>query len=164
MPPEVDSMIVAVLGCGRSCEQHILDIAEELGSLIAKNGHTLVCGGLGGIMETSAKGAKKAGGLTIGILPGLETREANPYITVPVATGMGIARNAIIASTADVCIAIGGRHGTLSEIALSLNLGTPVVSLCSWDITKAKAGEHPLFTKAENAKEALLLAENLFRQ
>ena len=156
-----DIMIIAVLGCGSSCEQIILDMAEELGSLIAKGGHTLVCGGLGGVMEKAAEGAKRGGGVTVGVLPGQETKEANPHITVPVATGMGIARNAIIARTADVCIAVGGGYGTLSEISLSLNLGTPVVSLHSWDITKAKPGEHPLFVKTKSPEEALSRAEGL---
>jgi len=157
-------MIIGVLGCGSDCEEDNLARAEELGFLIAKSGHTLVCGGLGGVMERAAKGARRGGGVTVGILPGSDTREANPYITVPVATGMGIGRNILIVRTADVCVALDGRYGTLSEISFSLNLGTPVVSLRSWDITRAKPGEHPLFQKARTPEQALALAEELLRE
>jgi uncharacterized protein (TIGR00725 family) len=115
-------------------------------------------------MERAARGARRKGGITIGILPGEDTRDANPHITVPVATGMGIARNTIIVRTADACVAVGGHYGTLSEIALALNLGRVVVSLDSWDIGKAKPGKHPLFRIAKSPQEALDLARGMARK
>lgn len=105
-----------------------------MGSLIAKKGWVLVNGGLEGIMEASARGASEAGGLVAGILPGPVTGEANCYVTIPVATNMGHARNVIIAHTADALIAVGGGEGTLSEIAIALKLGKTVLGLETWDI------------------------------
>ncbi len=104
-------------------------LAEEAGRWIAQRGAVLVCGGLGGVMEAAARGAKEAGGLTLGILPGYDPASANPYIDLPVCTGMGHARNAIIAATARALIACEGGSGTLSEIALALKLGRRVVAL-----------------------------------
>ena len=125
--------MIAVIG-GRKADSTLKKEAEEVGRLVAKNGGVLVCGGLHGIMEAASKGAKGAGGLTIGILPQDQNKDANPYIDVPVVTGMGIGRNVIIARTADAVIAIGGAYGTLSEIAFSLQLEKPVVGIRSWDI------------------------------
>ena len=125
--------MIAVIG-GRKADSTLKKEAEEVGRLVAKNGGVLVCGGLHGIMEAASKGAKGAGGLTIGILPQDHNKDANPYIDVPVVTGMGIGRNVIIARTADAVIAIGGAYGTLSEIAFSLQLEKPVVGIRSWDI------------------------------
>jgi uncharacterized protein (TIGR00725 family) len=110
-----------------------LEAAEEVGRGIARAGCVLVCGGLGGVMEAAARGAKGEGGLTVGILPGGGGSEANEFIDVAVATGMGQARNAIIAHTCESLIAVGGEYGTLSEVALGLKLGKPVVSLGSWE-------------------------------
>ena len=110
------------------------EAAVRVGELIAIAGAVLVCGGLGGVMEAAALGAKKAGGLTIGILPGGSTAEANPSIDVPVATGIGYARNAIVALNADALIAIDGEYGTLSEIAYGIIYGKTVVGLGTWDI------------------------------
>jgi uncharacterized protein (TIGR00725 family) len=104
-------------------------LAEAVGRFIATSGAVLVCGGLGGVMEAAARGAKGAGGLTIGILPGYDRTAANPHVDFPICTGMGHARNAIIAATATALIALEGAHGTLSEIALALKLGRPVISL-----------------------------------
>jgi len=109
-------------------------VAARVGELIAKAGAVLVCGGLGGVMEAAALGAKKAGGLTIGILPGGSPAEANPSIDVPVATGIGYARNAIVALNADALIAIDGEYGTLSEIAYGVIYGKTVIGLGTWDI------------------------------
>lgn len=125
--------MIAVIG-GRKADSTLKKEAEKVGRLVAKNGGVLVCGGLHGIMEAASKGAKGAGGLTIGILPQDHNKDANPYIDVPVVTGMGIGRNVIIARTADAVIAIGGAYGTLSEIAFSLQLEKPVVGIRSWDI------------------------------
>jgi hypothetical protein len=125
--------IMGVIG-GRRVKKRLLETAEEVGRLIAEKGFFLVCGGLGGVMEAASKGAKEAGGITIGILP-QETKEyANPYIDIPIVTGFGIGRNIIIARTADVIIAIGGEYGTLSEIAFSLQLEKPVIGIETWDI------------------------------
>jgi uncharacterized protein (TIGR00725 family) len=100
-----------------------------LGGEIARRGAILVCGGLGGVMEAAARGAAEAGGLTVGILPGPSTQDANAHIRVPVATDMGQARNVIIVHTADALIAVSGGAGTLSEIGHALKVGKPVVGL-----------------------------------
>ena len=125
--------IIGVIGAG-SADKELLTIAEEVGRLIALNGAVLVCGGLGGVMEAAARGANTEGGITIGILPGLEKSAANPYINVPVATGLGEIRNTIIVRSADVLIAIGGEYGTLSEIAFGLKTGKTVIGIGTWDI------------------------------
>jgi hypothetical protein len=104
-------------------------IAEEVGREIARKGAVLVCGGLGGVMTEAARGAKEIGGITLGILPGPRTSDANEFIDFPIATNMGLGRNSIIVHTADVLIAIGGGYGTLSEIALALKIGKGVVAL-----------------------------------
>ena len=125
--------IIGVVG-GRRTEKALLLEAEEVGRLIAKKGANLVCGGLGGVMEAASRGAKLEGGLTVGILPHDNSKEANQYIDFPVATGLGIGRNVIIARTADALIAVGGEYGTLSEIAFALQMGKPVVGIKTWDI------------------------------
>jgi uncharacterized protein (TIGR00725 family) len=94
----------------------------------------LVCGGLGGVMEAACRGAKDAGGTTIGILPGADRAAANPFVDVAIATGLGEARNALVVRAADAAIAVGGGYGTLSEIALALKAGKPVVGIGTWDI------------------------------
>ncbi|SFM58684.1 hypothetical protein SAMN04488696_1732 [Methanolobus profundi] len=125
---------IGVIGAG-SCDEELRRTAEETGSEIARNGSVLVCGGLGGVMEASAAGAKKEGGTTVGVLPGDSRESANPYIDIAIVTEMGHARNVIIARSADVLIAIGGEYGTLSEIAHSLKMGKTVVTLESkWEI------------------------------
>lgn len=125
--------LIAVIG-GRKADKALRKEAEAVGRLIAEKGGILVCGGMHGIMEAASKGAKQAGGLTIGILPQDHKRDANPYIDIPIATGMGIGRNVVIARTADAVIAIGGEYGTLSEIAFGLQMGKPVVGIKSWDV------------------------------
>lgn len=129
MPPK----IIAVIGAGIA-DEPILKIAEEVGRLIARRKAILICGGLGGVMEAAARGAKSEGGLTVGILPQLHKNEANPYIDIPVATGFGEGRNVIIARTADAMVAVGGEYGTLSEIAFGLKMGKPVIGVNTWDI------------------------------
>lgn len=125
--------IIAVIGASRA-DEGLLRIAEDVGRLIAERDALLVCGGLGGVMEATAKGAKKAGGITIGILPSDRKDQANPYIDIPIATGFGEGRNVIIVRTADAIMAIGGEYGTLSEIAFGLKSGKPVVGINTWDI------------------------------
>jgi len=136
--------MIAVVGAG-SAGADMLNAAEAVGRAIAERGAMLVCGGLGGVMEAAAKGAKSAGGTTIGILPQPYRHDANPYIDVPVATGFGEGRNVFIIRTADVVIAVGGEYGTLSEIALALKTGKTVIGLGTWDIKgilKADSPEH----------------------
>jgi len=120
--------IVAVVG-GSECTGAEAALAEELGRCLAQRGAVVVCGGLTGVMEAVARGVRAAGGLTIGILPGNDARDANAYIDVPLATGMGEMRNALIVRVAGAIVAIGGGTGTLSEIAMALRIGTPVVGL-----------------------------------
>jgi len=123
---------VGIIGAGLG-EKPLLDMAEEVGRAVAERGAILYCGGLGGVMEAAAKGAYEAGGLTVGILPGSKAADANPYIKVPVVTGMGHARNVILVRSCQVLIAISGSHGTLSEIALALKMWKPVVGLKTWE-------------------------------
>jgi hypothetical protein len=131
---------IGVIGGGTAGEE-TLRLAEETGRLIAERGFLLICGGLGGVMEAAAKGAKEAGGTTVGILPGPDRKGANPYIDIPIATGFGEARNLIIIRSADILIAVGGEYGTLSEIAFALKMGKPVIGLHTWDIPDViKAG------------------------
>ncbi len=126
-------MIIAVIG-QNECSQELSQLAEAVGAEIAKRRHTLVCGGMGGVMEAACRGAKKAGGVTIGILPGKNKDHANAYIDYPVVTAMSHARNAIIVRTGDAVIAVGGRYGTLSEIGLAKSIDRPVYGLKTWDI------------------------------
>ncbi|MEE9524337.1 MAG: TIGR00725 family protein [Thermodesulfovibrionales bacterium] len=133
MPLNNEKAFIGVIG-GRRVGKDLLKEAEEVGRRIAERGAVLVCGGLTGVMEHASKGAKSAGGTTVGILPHEKTGSENPYIDIPVATGMGIGRNVIITRTADAFIAIGGAYGTLSEIAFALQMGKPVVGIKSWDV------------------------------
>jgi len=125
--------IIGVIGSGRA-NASLTGIAEEVGRLIATREALLVCGGLGGVMEGAARGAKAAGGTTIGILPQATKEMANQYIDVPVATGFGEGRNVIIIRTSDALIAIGGEFGTLSELAFALKMGKPVIGINTWEI------------------------------
>ena len=121
-------VLVAVVG-GSWCTSEEAAWAATVGRLLAERGVVLLCGGLGGVMEAAARGAKQGGGLTVGLLPGVDADEANPHIDVPIATGMGEMRNALIVRAAHAVIAIGGGWGTLSEIALAQRINTPVVGL-----------------------------------
>ena len=121
-------LLIGVIG-GSWCSTEETEWAVVVGRLVAEQGAVLLCGGLGGVMEAAARGAKEAGGLTVGILPGADATEANPYVEVPLATGMGEMRNALIVRAAQAVIAIGGGWGTLSEIALAQRIQTPVVGL-----------------------------------
>jgi hypothetical protein len=126
---------IAVIGpsAGTPAE---LAIGQAVGRLIAEAGAVLVCGGMGGVMEAAAGGCADAGGRSVGILPSESRLDANPYVTVAVATGLGEARNAIVVRTADAVIAIRGEFGTLSEIALALKMGRPVIGLGTWELAK----------------------------
>jgi len=125
--------VIAVIG-GKRESKAVLKEAEEAGRLIAKGGAILVTGGLDGVMEAASKGAHFAGGLTVGILPQDHKQNVNKFIDVPIATGLGIGRNIILARAVDALIAVGGGYGTLSERAFGLQLGKPVIGIRSWDI------------------------------
>lgn len=124
---------VGVIGGSRP-DQASRAMARKVGELLAKKGAVLVCGGLGGVMEAACRGAKEAGGLTVGILPGQNPDEANAYVDLPVATGLGYSRNSLVAMNAEVLIAVDGEYGTLSEIAYGIIYGKRVIGLGTWDI------------------------------
>lgn len=125
--------IIGLIG-GGVCTPEIEEAAEKVGRGIAERDGILICGGLGGVMEAGCRGAKKAGGMTIGILPGMNQKDANKYVDIPIPTGVGYARNIIIVNTSDSVIAVNGKFGTLSEIAFCLQFGVPVIGLFSWEI------------------------------
>ena len=151
------TVYVAVVGPS-SAEAHEAEMAEAVGRALAERGAVLVCGGRGGAMEAACRGAKSAGGTTVGILPGSDRGEANDFVDVVVATGLGEARNAVIVRTADALIAVGGAYGTLSEIALALAAGKKVIGLSSWALATAKGPDRAMETAAspEEAVERAL--------
>ena len=136
--------------------------AEEVGRLLARAGAVLVCGGRGGAMEAAARGAASEGGIVVGILPGDSRREGNPYLTVSIPTGMGEMRNALVVRSADAMIAVAGEFGTLSEIALALKTGTPVVGLGTWELAR-QGTRVDAFPAANAPAEAVELALRLAR-
>jgi uncharacterized protein (TIGR00725 family) len=153
---------VAVVGPGEPSSEQAAR-AEEVGRLLAEAGAVVVCGGLGGAMEAVCRGASSAGGLTLGILPGHDRRDANEYVEVAVPTGMGEMRNALVVRAADAVIAVGGAYGTLSEIALALRTGTPVVGLGTWELVRD--GQHDEgIIRAADAREAVQTALDLARK
>lgn len=125
--------MIAVIGAANATKKE-KTVARKVGSLTAKMGWTVVCGGLGGVMEAASRGAHEAHGTVVGILPQGSKEHANRFVTIPIATNIGYARNMIIAHTGDAFIAIGGSEGTLSEIAIARKLGKPVFSLDSWNV------------------------------
>jgi len=155
-------MFIGVIG-GSSCSDETAKMAWEVGKGIARSGGVLVCGGLGGVMEWACKGAKEAGGTTVGILPGTSRDEANPYVSIAIPTGLGLARNTIVVGSCDAVIALPGRSGTLSEIGFAMNRGIPVVCLKSWEIEKAGEVETLLFIRARDPEEAVKLAISSIR-
>jgi len=144
-----DKLRIGVIG-GAKPDAKSKGDAFKIGQLIGEKGAILICGGLGGVMEAAARGAKQSGGLTIGILPGNSFKEANPYIDIAIATGLGYSRNSLVAMNSDVLIAIDGEFGTLSEIAYGTIYRKKIIGLRTWDI--------PSVIKAETAKEAFELA------
>lgn len=154
--------LIAVCGPGATATPQLEQLAEEVGRELAQAGLGLVCGGRGGVMEASCRGAKAAGGLTIGILPTYDRADANPYVDIVICSGLGEARNTLIAASGSALIAVGGEWGTLSEMALALKLGRPVITLSGygWDIRRASAHEQiagEIFSAA-NPHEAVRLA------
>ncbi|MCS7190790.1 MAG: TIGR00725 family protein [Fimbriimonadales bacterium] len=151
--------LIGVIGSSRGTERQLM-LARQVGALIAARGAVLLCGGMTGVMQAAAQGAQEAGGLTIGILPGANAYESPPneYIEIALFTGMREGRNYLIACASEGLIAIGGGYGTLSEIALGLRLGKPVVLLESWQFQAA--GEVVQVPSANSAEEAV---ETLWR-
>jgi uncharacterized protein (TIGR00725 family) len=155
---------VAVIGEGdpRGADaQRMLEWAEEIGHLLARSGATVVTGGLGGVMRAASRGAATAGGATIGILPGPDASEANEYVRVAIPTGLGVARNLVVVTAADAVVAVGGRHGTLSEIGLALRMGRHVVALSSWRVESDHRLGGPRVHRARDPREAAAMALRL---
>jgi len=141
---------IAVIG-GSQPGRQAVEAAFEVGRLIARAGAVVVCGGLGGVMEAACRGAKEEGGLTIGILPGGAPADANPWVDVAIATGLGYTRNALVVMNADAVIAVDGEYGTLSEIAYGKIHGRRVVGLATWEVK----GVEPAATPEEAVRQAL---------
>ena len=130
----LNKLQISVIGAGE-CSPETASLAYDVGKHIALNNCVLLCGGLGGVMENAAKGAKENGGQTIGILPGFDISDANPYIDIAIPTGISHARNIVVVRSGMACIAVEGSYGTLSEIAIALKLGKPVIGLNTWDVS-----------------------------
>jgi uncharacterized protein (TIGR00725 family) len=147
------SMIIGVIG-GALATDEVLAQAEAVGRELARRGCVLICGGLGGVMEAACRGAQQAGGTTIGVLPGEDRDEANPYVTLPIVTGVGRARNLIIVLTAEALIAVDGGYGTLSELGFALQYGKPVVGLGTWRFSNG-SDEDASIVRCDDAVEAV---------
>ncbi|MCK4851908.1 MAG: TIGR00725 family protein [Candidatus Omnitrophica bacterium] len=130
---EKQKFLVSVIG-GHKCGSRIAGLAEQIGAAIAREGAVLVCGGLGGIMEAACRGARGAGGLTIGIIPGENKSSANRFVDIVIPTGMGFSRNALVAGSGDLIVALPGEYGTLSEISFALIGHKPVYGFDTWAI------------------------------
>jgi uncharacterized protein (TIGR00725 family) len=157
---------VAVIGDGdpRGPDAHrLLEWAEEIGLGLARAGATVITGGLGGVMRAASRGARSANGTTIGILPGADASEANEFVAIPIPTGLGVVRNLVVVTAADAVIAVGGRHGTLSEIGLALRMGRQVVALSSWRVESDHRLGGPRIHRARGPDEAVTLALRLAR-
>jgi hypothetical protein len=150
------SLRIGVIGEGEASEENI-DLAYKVGKEIAKRGAIVVCGGLGGVMEAVCRGAKEGGGLTVGILPGEEEKEANPYVDIPIVTGFSHGRNIIVVRSSQAIIAIGGSYGTLSEIAFALKLEIPVIGLNTWEYPPKEGRSLPII-HLKDPLEAVLRA------
>lgn len=148
--------IIGVIGSS-SCSSSISEIAYLVGKEIARKGAILICGGLGGVMEAACKGAKEEKGITIGVLPGNDKKNANPYVDIPIITGIGEARNIIIVRSSDAVIAIAGKYGTLSELAFALRFDVPVVGIATWNI------DIPIL-RAKNPKQSVDMAFSAIRE
>ena len=150
---------IAVIG-GSQCSPQEAELAEAVGREIARQDAILVCGGMGGVMEATCKGAQSEGGITIGILPGESRHLANPYVQVPIVTSIGYARNVIVVKSAQAVIAIGGNYGTLSEISHALQSGIPVIGLNTWSLSRNGQQDNSIVL-AQNPAEAVNKALNL---
>jgi uncharacterized protein (TIGR00725 family) len=155
---------IGVIG-GSETSQENYRLAYDVGKLIAGNNAILVCGGLSGVMEAASKGAWENDGCVMGFLPGEDKAGANPYVHIPIPTGMGIARNVLVARASDALIAFPGSYGTLSEIAFALNLGKTVVTMPgTWELKKIAPVNSALFKEAFDANQAIGLALNSVAQ
>lgn len=153
--------LIAVIG-GSQASQKEIKLAEGVGRELAKKSAILVCGGLGGVMEAACRGASSEGGITIGILPGENRREANNYVQIPIVTGIGYARNVAVVKSAQAVIAIGGSYGTLSELGHALQSGIPVIGLDTWSLSKSGKTNNAIIP-AENPTEAVAKAFELIK-
>ena len=151
--------IIAVIGGGQ-CSKEESELAEAVGRELARQGAIVVCGGLGGVMEAACKGAQSEGGVTVGILPGESRQAANPYVQIPIVTGMGYARNVAVVKSAQAVIAIGGSYGTLSEISHALQSSIPVIGLNTWSLSRDGQQDNSI-TPSQNPAEAVNKALNL---
>jgi len=155
----VDRRYVAVVGAGDASARQV-EQAEAVGRAVAAAGAVLVCGGLGGVMAAACRGAKDAGGLTVGILPGTDRAGANHHLDVALPTGLGEARNAVVVRSADAVVAVGGEYGTLSEMALALKAGIPVVGLGTWELSREGTAVDAV-VRADDPERAVALALEL---
>ncbi len=155
-------MIIAVIG-DSSCSPEEAKVAGSVGELLAQRGATIICGGLGGVMEAVCRGAKSKGGLTIGVLPGEDPSMANPYVDIPIVTGIGYARNMAVVKSAQAVIAIGGNYGTLSEIAYALKSNIPVIGLNTWLLSRNSRENDPII-RVNDAQEAVDKAISLAKK
>ena len=146
-------VFIGVIG-GSDVSPQIAGLAEEVGREIARHGAVLVCGGLGGVMEAACRGARREGGLTIGILPGDNRQDANPHVQIPIVTGIGYARNVAVVKSAQVVIAVDGSHGTLTEIGHALQSGIPVIGLNTWSLSIDGRADNNII-RVKNPKEAV---------
>jgi len=145
--------IIAVIGGGQPSTQESR-LAEEVGRELARQGVILVCGGLGGVMEAACRGASAEGGVTIGILPGDTSKMANPFVQIPIVTGIGYARNISVVKSAQAVIAVGGSYGTLSEIAYALQSSIPVIGLNTWSLSRNGLPDNSIIS-ADNPADAV---------
>ncbi len=148
---------IAVVG-ERDASQSLLRDAQHVGKGIAERGAILICGGMGGVMEAAAKGSSLAGGTVVGILPTENADDANAYVAIPVVTGMGEGRNIIVVRSAQAVIAVGGRYGTLSEVALALRLRIPVIGLHTWVFSREAPDEPDAVIRVASAQAAVAAA------
>ena len=155
-------MIIAVIG-NSSCSAEEAKLAETVGELLAQRGATIVCGGLGGVMEAVCRGARSKDGLTVGILPGGDPSLANPWVSIPVVTGIGEARNVAVVKSSQAVIAIGGSYGTLTEIAYALKSSIPVIGLHTWSLSQNGQQDSSII-EVHDAKEAVDKATSLAKR
>jgi len=148
-----ENRFISVIGASK-CSAKEARLAEDVGRELAKRGAVVICGGLTGVMEAACRGARAEGGLTIGILPGNNRKDANQYVTIPIITGIGYARNSIVAKSGQAVIAIGGKYGTLSEIAYALQDKIPVIGLGTWKLATGKSKDESIVI-AKDASDAV---------
>lgn len=147
-------MLISVIGRGDGASCRAKELATEVGRLLAERGATVVCGGLNGVMEAACRGAKSAGGTTIGILPGSDPAAANDWVDIPIPTGLGYARNVLVVKAGAAVIAVAGAYGTLSEIGHSLAEYKPVIGLETWDLDPPD-GTNDRITRANDPEDAV---------